>query len=273
MAGALFRIALFVGSTFVLICLLAFLLQDRLLFSPQPLDPARRQVLQHSPHTQAITLRTDQGLALHGWLRTPQTLGPWPLLLYFGGNGEESSHILDEAGHLPGWAVATLNYRGYGDSEGKPDEAALMADAARLYDWARQRQDIQANRIVAMGRSLGSGVAVGLAARRSVAGVVLLTPYDNLPAVAGRHYPWLPVRLLLKYRFDSLSLAEARTEPTLFLVAGNDEIIPPAHALRLYQQWRGGKQWVLLAGAGHNDVDLHPDYQPALQAFLQGLAR
>jgi hypothetical protein len=123
-------------------------------------------------------------------------------------------------------------------------------------------------RTFVFGRSLGSGVAVALAAARPVAGVVLATPSDSLAAVARRHYPYLPVDLLLRHRFDSLAKAPALRQPLLCVVAGRDSIIPPEHAERLYAAWGGEKSKLVLRGAGHNGTDDDPAFWPAIGKFL-----
>jgi len=121
--------------------------------------------------------------------------------------------------------------------------------------------------IFAFGRSLGSGVAVRLAAERPLAGVILVAPFDSLEALARHHYPFLPVKLLLRHRFDSAALAPRISAPLLCVVARQDEVIPSAHAKRLYDAWAGPKRWLALPG-GHNETDHQADYWPALQAFL-----
>ena len=140
-----------------------------------------------------------------------------------------------------------MNYRGYGHSEGRPSEARLFGDAVRLYDWAASRAGVDARRIVGMGRSLGSGVAIYLATQRTLAGLVLATPFDSITAVAQRHYPFLPVRWLLRHPFDSLSRAEA--SPCRRSCSSPVRIrSPAAHAERLYERWPGPKQWIEFPG-------------------------
>ncbi|MBL8509503.1 alpha/beta hydrolase [Chitinimonas sp. JJ19] len=273
LASTLLRIALGASGAIVLLWLLLYLLQERLLFQPQPLDDAQRTATGSLPGTETLSLVSPEGHTLRGWLRKPAQTGPWPLLLYFGGNAEEVSHILAEQSAWPGWAIATLNYRGFGDSQGEAGEAALRADALLLYDHLSRRSDVQAGRIVAMGRSMGSGVAVALAAERKLSGLVLITPYDSLTAVAQRHYRWVPVRWLLRHRFDSAAQAPQRQEPALFLVAGEDQLIPKAHAQRLHDAWRGSKIWVELPNTGHGDLSSAPAYDAALRSFLQGIAQ
>jgi fermentation-respiration switch protein FrsA (DUF1100 family) len=191
-----------------------------------------------------------------------------PLVIYFGGNAEEVSHMAALASRFPGWALLAVNYRGYGGNAGKPSERAFFADALSVYDWAASRVDVLPERIVALGRSIGSGVAVYLAAKRSLCGVVLVTPYDSLRAVAQRHYPYLPVALLLKHPFDSVSRAPAISTPLLVIAAARDSVIPPEHARALFAKWHGPKIWRESQDSGHNDLDGDPGYWAAIAAFL-----
>jgi uncharacterized protein len=177
--------------------------------------------------------------------------------------------MIDEAGAAPGASWLLMDYRGYGQSAGAPSEAALVADAIALYDYALGLPGADPKRIYAFGRSLGSGVAVALAAARPLAGLVLATPYDSLASVAKRYYWYLPVDWMLKHRFDSIAHAPQLRTPLLCLVAERDEVIPAVHAERLFEAWGGAKRKVVLAGAGHNSSDAHPLFWPSVRAFLQ----
>jgi fermentation-respiration switch protein FrsA (DUF1100 family) len=172
------------------------------------------------------------------------------------------------ASRFPGWALLAVNYRGYGGSAGKPSERAMFADALSVYDWAAKRADVAPGRIAAIGRSIGSGVAVYLAANRQLCGVVLVTPYDSLRAVAQRHYPYLPVSLLLKHNFDSIGRAPHISTPLLVIAAQRDSIIPPEHAQALFAKWRGPKIWREIEGADHNDLNSDPGYWAEVAGFL-----
>src|SRR5256714_14674811 len=153
-----------------------------------------------------------------------------------------------------------LNYRGYGASEGSPSEAAISADALQWYDYAAS--ELKPSSIAVFGRSLGSGPAVFLASEKNISKVVLVTPFDSLIEVAKRHYPFLPVTLMLRHQFDSIGRAPKISAPLLCLAAARDEVIPSAHARKLHDAWGGPKRWIELAGAGHNRTDGLPAFWP-----------
>ena len=190
-------------------------------------------------------------------------------MLYFGGNAEEVSWMIEAAqANASGVSWLLMDYRGYGQSAGAPSEKALVEDALALYDHAAKLPGTDPKRIFAFGRSLGSGVAVALAAERPLAGVVLATPFDSLAAVAKRYYWYLPVDWMLKHRFDSAARAPQLKTPLLCIIAERDEVIPAVHAERLFEAWGGAKRKVVLAEAGHNTTDAHPMFWPAIRAFL-----
>lgn len=245
--------------------LVVYLAQDALIFYRQPLPEARRaDIAKRFPAVQEIFLQAKDGTRLQAW----HASAGGPLVIYFGGNAEETSWMLEETGNAPGTSWLIVNYRGYGLSEGSPGEAALVSDALQWFDHAAALPGVDSKRIYTFGRSLGSGVAVALAAQRPVAGLILATPYDSLAAVAKRYYWYLPVDLLLKHRFDSIALAPALRAPLLCLIAERDEVIPAIHGERLYDAWGGLKTKIFLQAAGHNSTDAHPMFWPAIREFL-----
>lgn len=252
----------------VLVPALAWISQDRLIFFPQPLVDTS-----HLPaHAHRFELRTPDGSRLAGF-RLPGETTPSPTLLYFGGNAEEISWALADRRWPRAWSIIGLNYRGYGHSEGKPSERELVADGVLLFDAVAAHEDIDASRIVIVGRSLGTGVAVQVAAQRPAAGVILVSPYDSLVEIGKRHYPYLPVSWLLRHRFDSVSAAPGVKAPLLTLVGTQDGIIAPARSRALHESWAGPGQWVEIDGAGHNDLDASPKYWEAITRFLTALPR
>jgi uncharacterized protein len=251
------------------ICVLAYLTQERLIFFPQPLDERSALDIQRShPRAEIFELETDDGVRLRGWLVDGPARGPWPLVIYFGGNAEEVSWLVPEFSRVPAWAALLVNYRGYGLSQGRPAEPTLYRDALALYDHAIQRADIDPRRIVAVGRSLGTGVATYLASQRPVAGVVLISPYDSLVEVARAAYPFLPVNLILRHRFESAARAPSIHAPLLALAAAQDDIIRPERSRQLARAWGGPIRLEVLTGVDHNTIQSHSDYWPLIFAFL-----
>ncbi len=206
-------------------------------------------------------LRSD-GLRLRGWRLNP---GQPCALIYFGGNAEAIDNQRERfARWFPQHTIYLLAYRGYGASEGSPSEAALKQDALALYDaimGAHASIDV-------IGRSVGSGLALYLAARRAIARVALITPYDSLVEVAARHYPVFPVRWLMHQRFEATGDAAEVRAPTLLLIARHDQIIPPAHAEALARAFVHPPeiQWL---DTDHNTVEMDARFALALQRFFR----
>jgi fermentation-respiration switch protein FrsA (DUF1100 family) len=198
--------------------LLMYLAQDSLIFHPQPIAESQRLALSQRGSVESLFIDAADGTRLHAW----HVKGD-PLIIYFGGNAEEVSWMLQEvAGRASGIGWLLVDYRGYGSSGGSPSEAALVRDAVQWYDSVSKNY----KSIYVFGRSLGSGVAVQLAAQRPITGVILVAPFDSLVEVGKRHYPFLPVNWMLRHRFDSVALAPKITSPLLCIVATGDEIIP-----------------------------------------------
>ncbi len=238
--------------------LLMFLAQDGLIFHPQPMAESRRLSLAQSTSAQSVFMDAADGTRLHAW-----HLKGDPLVIYFGGNAEEVSWMVEQAARrAPGVGWLLVDYRGYGSSGGSPSDRTMVQDALRWHD------RFAGGRIYVFGRSLGSGVAVQVAAARAVAGAILVAPFDSLVEVGKRHYPFLPVSLMLRHRFESVALAPRIAAPLLCIVATGDEIIPAEHAKRLYDAWAGEKRWLPLEGAGHNSTDGMPAYWNNIHKFL-----
>lgn len=246
-----------------------WLTQDSQVFFPQPARGNRTAPPGWS--LERVSITAADGTPLAGVLALPPRApgGAVAAVIHFGGNAEEVTAYAPDVERLYGRrAVVLVNYRGYGESGGRPGEKALVADALALYDWAAKRGDLDGSRICVHGRSLGSGVAVQLAAARPLRCVVLTSPFDSFVAVGKSHMPWLPVGWLLRHRFDGLAHAPAIEVPLLAIFGGADTIVPPEHSERLAAAWAGPVERVRLEGSGHNDIDLDPRYAQAIAAFL-----
>lgn len=241
----------------------AWFAQDRLIFFPQPSAEFRDLPAAALP----IAIQGFDGTHLRGWMRAA-SVSPAPTVLYFGGNAEEVSGTLADPRWPRDWAIVAINYRGYGASEGAPGETELVADALVIHDTIAARDDVDARRIVAFGRSLGSGVAARLAAERPLAGAILVSPYDSLVAVGRTHYPWLPVAWLLRHRFDAEADARRARMPLLAIVADHDSIIPRERSRALYEAWAGAKSWLSITATDHNTLGLPETYWQGVREFL-----
>jgi hypothetical protein len=249
------------------------LLQGRLLFDRRPISAERLARLRADrPRVEELFLTAPDGVRLHGWLvHGASRQGRAPLVTYFGGNGEEVSWMAGKAAAMEGWSLLLVNYRGYGLSEGRPGEKSLLRDAVFLYDTVTRRADIDAGRVVAMGRSIGSGLAIHLARERAVLGVILVSPYDSIAAVVRDALPFLPVALLLRHPFPATSWAAGVEVPLLALIGADDRVIRPERSHRLVAAWEGPREVRVIEGAGHNSIDRSPAYWRSIGGFLRRL--
>jgi uncharacterized protein len=201
------------------------------------------------------------------WARNPDSRNDL-FVLYFGGNAEDVLHAAESAGRIDARCLLLTNYRGYGQTPGKPSERAILSDALAIYDWLIRQPGVTADKIVVMGRSLGSGVATHIAAHRPIRSAVLITPYDSIARVGQAHFPYVPVARLLNHPFDSESRAKSVDAPALLIAAERDNVVPIAHARKLFEAWRGPKEIHVLRRVGHNDVDSAPEYYRLINEFL-----
>ena len=195
-----------------------------------------------------------------------------PALLVCNGNGGDRSMRADLAAALSrlGLAVLLFDYRGYGGNPGSPTEAGLAADARAALAYLAGRPEVDPERVVYLGESLGAAVALRLATERPPAALVLRSPFASLAEVGRRHYPVLPVSLLLRDRYDSAALAGRLAAPLLVVAGGRDRIVPASHSRRLFAAAPEPKRLVVLEGADHNDHELlaGPRLVDALRSFL-----
>lgn len=187
-------------------------------------------------------------------------------LIYFGGNAEDVSlNLPDFSRVFPNHALYLMHYRGYGGSSGGPSEKALVGDGFALFDRVRAEHE----RVVVVGRSLGSGVAVRLAAERQVERLVLVTPFDSLVGIAARHFPYIPVRWLLVDRYESGRYAPKVSAPTLLIAAERDEVIPRWSTELLRPRFAPGvASYEVVREAGHNSIGLNPEYWRLLRSAV-----
>lgn len=229
-----------------------FLRQRQLLFRPDrrrpPLGPLA------ALGVRAVRLTTADGLDLSSWYLAPP--GERPVIAYFHGNGGHIGHRAERLLRFvrDGYGVLMLEYRGYGGNPGRPSEAGFYADARAVLDFLAD-EDVASERIVLYGESLGSAVAVRMAAERAVGAVILESPFTSIAAVAQHHYPYVPVGLLMRDPFDAGSRIDRVRAPILMLQGGGDRVVPPHFGRALFDTAPEPKESWLAAAGEHEDLE------------------
>ena len=218
-----------------------------------------------------LSLQTPDGDTLKGILLPPdEAPGDGTLILGFGGNawnGQDVAEYLHEL--FPDASVVAFHYRGYAPSDGSPSAEALIADAPLLLDLATAR--VKPKRTIAIGFSIGSGIAANLAAKRKLDGVVLVTPFDSLKAVAQSMYPWIPIGPFFDHEIEAVQALEANAVPVAILAGERDEIVPGERTDALRRNVQNLVFDRTIARAGHNDIYARSDFQLAMREALDRL--
>lgn len=190
-----------------------------------------------------------------------------PILLGFAGNAwnaEAMALTLHQL--LPASDVVAFHYRGYRPSGGRPSAKALLADSLAIFD--HLRQEFGPRPVVVVGVSIGSPVAAYLARHRPVTGLILVTPFDSLVALARDHYPWAPVGLLLRHRMPTIDFVRGLPTPTAIIVAGHDTIVPARRSEALRRAIPNLVFETTIEEAGHNDLYDRPAFRHAMREAL-----
>lgn len=271
-------ITLFTGGVSLLLVGCAVLLEPlekSLLYRPwSPGSEYLTSIASRENGIEEVRLTTPDGVKLHGWLKHPPGARRgerFPIVIVFGGVRRETSWMINQGEKPREWGWLFINYRGYGLSEGEPSEQVILEDAKLVYDYAAARPDVDPASIVLLGRSLGSYVAVKVAAERRTRGAILATPFDSFAALGAERYPYLPVGLLLNGHYDSAAIAPTITAPALFVLAENDNVTPVANGSALARAWGGPHQTVMLAGARHYGIERRDEFWRAVGEFLREL--
>jgi len=250
------------------ILLLMISMQTQLLFPTNAVAPA-------GPLPQGaaqMQIGTSDGETLRGIYLPPAVEGGGPrtLVVGFGGNAWNAQ---DAAEYLhatfPEAHVVAFHYRGYSPSTGSPSARALIADAPVIFDEAVKR--VAPQKVLAVGFSIGSGVAASLADR--VDGLILVTPFDSLKAVAGDLYPWLPVGPFFEHEIDTASILGTTQVPVAILAAERDEIISPARTAALREHVPNLVFDRTIAASGHNDIYQREEFRAAMDEALDAVTR
>jgi uncharacterized protein len=255
------RIAIAVLIAYCAVAILIYAVQRSLLYfppGPNPPPPAGFE---------EVLIRTDDGLTLTHWYSPPAPGAA--VVVKFHGNA--SSIVHSAARLLPllkdGQGALLAEYRGYGGNPGRPGEPELVADGRGVLRWLNA-QGVKPEQIVLYGQSLGSGIAVRLAAETDAAGLVLESPFSSVADVAEAHYGFLPVRWLIRDRWDSHAVIGRVRAPILILHGERDQIVPIRFGRKLFAAAREPKLFVSIPSAGHDDVLADPKAVAGVRAFL-----
>ena len=255
-ASVLLKVTAAVVVGAVVLVALAWALQRSLIYLPArgPV-PSAGAVL---PGSEEVSFDTEDGLRLGGWFVPGGSGASAATVLVLNGNAGNRSVRAPLAGALAraGMSVLLFDYRGYGGNPGHPSETGLAADARAARAYLLSRPDVRPGSIVYLGESLGAAVALGLAVEHPPAALVLRSPFTSLADVGQLHYPYLPVRALLKDRYDSVGRVNAVRCPLLVLAGGADDIVPARQSRRLYDVAAEPKWYVEIPEVGHNDWEL-----------------
>jgi fermentation-respiration switch protein FrsA (DUF1100 family) len=250
------RIVGLVAAAYVALCVVVVLARNRVVF-PIRGGPAGDPQRFGLTKGESVAIPTADGAQLAGWFLPPAetTPAPWPVLLWFHGNGETVAGLASvlrafQPAHA---ALLALDYRGYGASTGRPTVANALRDADAALAWLRTRPDVDAGRVVVYGRSVGSGPAVHLAATRQVAGLVLESAFTSLPGMTRMHFPFFP-SFLAGSGFDNLDAIARVTCPVLFVHGDRDRTIPIEMGRALAARAPRVEEFLVIPGADHNDT-------------------
>lgn len=266
--NSLIKFVIFIATFYLAAALTVFALQRRLIYRPDQEPRQEPAQLGLSGVVEKHIAAPDGGgaLAWYGKARAGQ-----PTLLYFHGNaGSLASRSERIRKYMAkGRGVFMMTYRGYSGSAGTPSEEANTGDGKRAYE-ALRAEGVDAKDIIIYGESLGTGVAVQVAAEKGVGGLILDAPFDSFSEVAAWHYPWLPARSLVLDRYDSRSFIGAVKAPALFVHGERDDVVPLAMGQALFARASDPKRMITFPEAGHADHYIFGSYE-AINAWIDDL--
>jgi fermentation-respiration switch protein FrsA (DUF1100 family) len=247
---------------------LAFI-ENAFLFNPAP--ASRDWKAPPNDRVRDVELRLTDGTLIHGWWCPPRGWQPeHGALLHCHGNSGNLSHrgpsaeVWQETFNVP---VLLFDYPGYGKSSGRPSERGCYASADAMYDWLVNEQRVSPERMLIYGGSLGGAVAVDVASRRPHRGLVLVSTFASVPAMADRLFRWFPAGRFIGQRFDSLSKIERCRKPVFFAHGTADRVVPIAQSEMLFARASEPKELFRMEGLDHNHTP-RPEFYPRLRDFL-----
>jgi len=265
---SLLNIIIAVVLTYLGLTVMIYFQQDGMVYAPE-------RTITHNPKTigleyEEVTVRTKDGLSISGWYIPAKN--EKAVVLFCHGNAGNISNRLDSVRVFHGLSLSVLifDYRGYGKSEGRPSEEGTYLDAEAAWDYLVTIKKIPPGRIVAYGRSLGAAVAAEIATRRSPAALIVESGFASVPDLGKKLYPWLPVKLISKFRYATIDKIGAIRCPKLIIHSRKDDIVPFEHGRMNYEKALPPKEFLEIRG-GHNDGFLLSGriYTAGIEEFLE----
>jgi fermentation-respiration switch protein FrsA (DUF1100 family) len=267
------KFILVVAACYVLLVVVVYFLQGRMLYLPEV--PGR--TLAMTPTNvgmdyQDVSIETTDGVTLHGWFISGRSS---QVLLFFHGNAGNISHRLDSIRQFRdlGLSILIVDYRGYGQSEGRTTEKGIYRDADAAWRYLIEGRGIAASDIVIFGRSLGASVASRLAAQHQPLALIVESSFTSVPDIAQDLYPWLPARWLSRLSHATRDYVRDVRCPVLVVHSRDDEIIPFQHGETIFESANEPRTLLAIHGT-HNNAFLEDEhaYIRGLRAFLTGLS-
>ncbi|HXV10388.1 MAG TPA: alpha/beta hydrolase [Burkholderiales bacterium] len=251
---------------------LAYVFQTRLVYFPQIGRQIAATPQAYGLAYEPVALTTADGEKLSAWWVPHQRAAG--AIVIFHGNAGNISHRIDYLMmfHRLGYSSLLVDYRGYGQSTGSPSEEGTYRDAEAAWNWLTKERGLAARDIVVFGESLGAAVAVWLAARVHPRALVVASGFTSVPDLGAQVYPFLPVRLISRFSYDSLGTIKSVKAPVLVAHSREDDIIPFAHGKALYDAAPEPRRFLEMRG-GHNDgfIFMRPEWVAQLAAFLESV--
>lgn len=265
----LFNLVIMIAVAYAALAMVIFLAQSRLIYYPESGRSVVGTPSDLGLAYESVEVPTSDSETLHGWfVPAPAATGT---ILFFHGNAGNISHRMEYLlmfYHL-GYNTFIFDYRGYGQSSGSPSESGTYLDAQAAWRYLTQKKGIPPATIVLFGESLGGAIAAWLATREKPALLVLASVFTSIPDMAAKMYPFLPIRLLSRFEYNTIGYLQAITCPVFVAHSPQDELVPFAHGRALYQTVRGSKHFLELQG-GHNNgfIFMREDWVEALRKFM-----
>ena len=268
----MFKLLLAGLACYAVLALVVYLMQARMLYLPDvPGRSLDRTPADIGADYEDVWIRTADGVTLHGWYVAGHSDR---VLLFFHGNAGNISHRLESIRQFLqlGLSVLIIDYRGYGQSEGRTTEQGIYRDAEAAWNYLTGSRGTPQERIVLFGRSMGASAAAYLAARQRPLALVVESSFTSVPDIAAEYYPWLPVRWLSRLRHSARDFVRDTNSPVLVIHSRDDEIVPFRHGEALFAAAGEPRSFLEIRGT-HNDAFLRDEqaYLAGFRSFLDGL--